>query len=114
MLTRFFFPARGHRLLAICSPSYHQSPLLPSTAFSGFQISHTRLTTHNARNMSSAPSPNPNKVMMYGANWCPDCVRAKQLLDRLKVPYEYITKGDGRSEAKAIAGRANIPVLQVR
>lgn len=30
------------------------------------------------------------KVVMYGTQWCGDCVRAKGLLERNAVPYEYI------------------------
>lgn len=29
-------------------------------------------------------------IIFYGAEWCPDCIRSKKLLDRLKVPYKYI------------------------
>ena len=49
---------------------------------------------------------------MYGADWCGMCIRSKRVLEKMKVPYEYVTKGDGRKEAKAIAGRQNIPVIQ--
>lgn len=30
-----------------------------------------------------------DKVVMYGAMWCGDCVRAKRLLDTHAVDYEY-------------------------
>tara|TARA_B100001013_G_C24362743_1_gene344968 strand:- start:116 stop:355 length:240 start_codon:yes stop_codon:yes gene_type:complete len=32
-------------------------------------------------------------IKVYGADWCPDCIRAKSLLDDEKVPYKYIDIG---------------------
>jgi glutaredoxin len=29
------------------------------------------------------------KVIMYGAMWCGDCVRAKRLMDSRAVPFEF-------------------------
>lgn len=31
-----------------------------------------------------------DKIIFYGANWCPDCRRSKRLLDKHNVTYEYI------------------------
>ena len=30
------------------------------------------------------------KITVYGTQWCPDCVRAKQVLARYKVAFEWI------------------------
>ena len=30
------------------------------------------------------------KITVYGTQWCPDCVRAKQVLARHKVAFEWI------------------------
>jgi mycoredoxin len=30
------------------------------------------------------------KIKVYGTHWCPDCVRAKQVLTRHKVDFEWI------------------------
>ena len=30
------------------------------------------------------------KIVMYGADWCPDCIRSKRFLDEHKVKYEYL------------------------
>lgn len=32
-----------------------------------------------------------NKIIVYGSTWCPDCVRAKHVLRRLQIDYEWIT-----------------------
>ncbi len=29
-------------------------------------------------------------ITVYGALWCPDCRRAKQLLDRQQTPYKWV------------------------
>lgn len=51
---------------------------------------------------------------MYGADWCSDCQRAKQVLDESGVDYQYIdlvAQPDAASAAEAISGRKNIPVI---
>ncbi len=30
------------------------------------------------------------EIKVYGTKWCPDCVRAKQVFERMKVPYTWI------------------------
>ena len=30
------------------------------------------------------------EIKIYGTTWCPDCFRAKQVFERLKVPYTWI------------------------
>ena len=29
-------------------------------------------------------------IIMYGTTWCPDCTRAKRILDSHNIPYEWI------------------------
>lgn len=53
-------------------------------------------------------------VTVYGADWCPDCRRSKNLLTRLDVPFEYHevdTDDTLRDQAIALAGRQSIPVV---
>lgn len=53
-------------------------------------------------------------ITMYGADWCSDCVRSKNLLDDMGVAYEYvdlIKEPAGVDKALAISGRTNIPVI---
>ncbi len=30
------------------------------------------------------------KIVMYGADWCPDCIRSKRFLDEHKIKYDYL------------------------
>ena len=40
------------------------------------------------------------QVKVYGTEWCPDCVRAKQVLGRHNVPFTWI---DIESDEQALA-----------
>lgn len=51
-------------------------------------------------------------VAMFGADWCPDCRRAKAVLERLKVEFTYDQKDDGRPKALEISGQKGIPCIQ--
>ena len=31
-----------------------------------------------------------NRIVMYGTTWCPDCARAKQVLNRYKATFEQV------------------------
>jgi mycoredoxin len=30
------------------------------------------------------------QIQVYGTRWCPDCARAKQVLNKLKIPFTWI------------------------
>jgi mycoredoxin len=55
------------------------------------------------------------QIIVYGADWCGDCVRARRLLDRRGQGYEYIDvdlQAGAAEEAMEVArGRKNIPVI---
>jgi mycoredoxin len=56
----------------------------------------------------------PEKITMYGADWCSDCRRSKALLDAEGVDYVYIDieeSAEAADAAKAISGRTSIPVI---
>ena len=53
-------------------------------------------------------------IVVYGADWCGDCVRAKRLLDRTGVAYRWIdvdVVAGAAQEARRLSGRTNIPVV---
>jgi len=53
-------------------------------------------------------------IDLYGADWCGDCRRSKNLLTKLGVPFAYleVDKDDAlRDRAVEIAGRQSIPVI---
>jgi mycoredoxin len=56
----------------------------------------------------------PDRILMFGAEWCGDCRRSKALLEREGVQYDYVDLekvDDGADRARAISGRTNIPVI---
>jgi mycoredoxin len=56
----------------------------------------------------------PDRILMFGAQWCSDCRRSKALLDREGVEYDYVdleAVEDGADRAQAISGRTSIPVI---
>ena len=30
------------------------------------------------------------QIKIYGTGWCPDCARAKQVFNKLKIPFDWI------------------------
>ena len=56
----------------------------------------------------------PDRILMFGAEWCRDCRRSKALLEKEGVAYDYVDLeqvADGADRALAISGRTNIPVV---
>ena len=47
-----------------------------------------------------------DKIIIYGANWCPDCRRAKQFFGEHRIPYEWIDITDN-DEAIAYVEKVN-------
>lgn len=54
-------------------------------------------------------------IVMYGTSWCGDCHRAKYVLDRLDVPYEWINIDESEdAEAEMLrlnGGRRRVPTI---
>jgi mycoredoxin len=55
------------------------------------------------------------KIVVYGADWCGDCVRAKRLLEERAADYEWIDvevqAGAAQEAVRLARGRKNIPVI---
>jgi glutaredoxin len=53
-------------------------------------------------------------IVMYGADWCGDCFRAKRMFERHGTEFRWIDvdeDADAKEEAIRISGRRNIPVI---
>ena len=48
-----------------------------------------------------------DKIIVYGAPWCPDCRRSKQFLGEMRVPYEWIDIGQDEAAAKVVREKNN-------
>lgn len=55
------------------------------------------------------------QIVMYGAQWCPDCRRSKAFLDRNGVPYEYVDLETSADDVERVLelneGRHVIPTI---
>lgn len=54
------------------------------------------------------------QTIMFGADWCGDCIRAKSVFDKLGVAYTYVDLVEDEASAKVaqdISGRTQIPVI---
>lgn len=59
-------------------------------------------------------SPEPQKITMFGADWCRDCRRAKLVFEHAGVPFTYVDLVADPAAAQVaidISGRRNIPVV---
>ncbi len=57
------------------------------------------------------------ETIIFGADWCGDCRRAKTVFDRAGAPYKYVDLVEDPSAAdvaREISGRTNIPVIVYR
>ena len=67
--------------------------------------------------MASTTGTSPEHVdviTLFGSQWCPDCLRAKAVLDAAGVAYDYVDLGDQEeapARAEAISGQRHIPVV---
>lgn len=56
------------------------------------------------------------KVVIYSSDWCPYCIRAKQLLASKSVSFDEIRvdgKPDVRAEMTRKAGRTSVPQIWI-
>ncbi len=56
----------------------------------------------------------PGEIIIFGADWCGDCRRAKRVFGELGVDYRWVdleTDPDAADVARDISGRTNIPVI---
>jgi mycoredoxin len=57
----------------------------------------------------------PPNIVVYGADWCGDCLRAKRLLDARGEDYQWIDvevqAGAAQEAVRLARGRKNIPVI---
>ncbi len=56
-----------------------------------------------------------DKITVYGADWCPDCRRAKKLLDDRSVPYQWVDIETSRAGEEFVLktnrGNRSIPTI---
>jgi mycoredoxin len=61
------------------------------------------------------PSPHDAKIVVYGTDWCPDCTRARRVLEENSVAYAWIDV-DKETQADAFVrsvnqGKRSVPTI---
>jgi mycoredoxin len=55
------------------------------------------------------------QIKVYGTKWCPDCIRAKQVLGRHNVPFTWIDIEDDEKAAEYVVkvnhGNQSVPTI---
>lgn len=62
---------------------------------------------------TTAATPS-GETIIFGADWCGDCRRAKRVFDEAGAPYRYVdlvAEEAAVEVAREISGRTNIPVI---
>jgi mycoredoxin len=69
-----------------------------------------------AKLASGAGLPSSQGVIVYSSGWCPDCRRAKRLLEEVEIPFDEVDiDQDTQAEALVLArsgGRRVVPTLR--
>jgi mycoredoxin len=56
-----------------------------------------------------------DQIKIYGTSWCPDCARAKQVFNKLKIPFDWIDIDRDEQAAAAVAklngGFKSVPTI---
>ena len=56
-----------------------------------------------------------DQIKIYGTSWCPDCARAKQVFNKLKIPFDWIDIARDEQAAAAVAklngGFKSVPTI---
>ena len=75
---------------------------------------HARTVTGRRSALGNVSPVNGSPPVVYGAMWCKDCRRSKELLSRLGVDHVDVdleAEPDRAAEAEALSGRKRIPVI---
>jgi mycoredoxin len=55
------------------------------------------------------------QIKVYGTKWCPDCLRARQVLDRRKISYTWIDIEDDSQAIEYVlkvnSGNQSVPTI---
>jgi mycoredoxin len=55
------------------------------------------------------------QIKMYGTVWCPDCARAKQMFNKLKIPFDWVDIERDETATAAVAkingGFKSVPTI---
>lgn len=108
-------PSAAHMLIRLGLSTRKDLPaLLQAEAGGKLRVLGLRLEPHEATRLASGEGLG-GEVILYGSSWCPDCRRAKRVLDEVGVSYaDVVIDEDLKAESLVLersGGRRVVPTL---
>jgi len=98
------------------SPQSDLPAVLLTEAGGKIRILGVRLTGEEAATLASGAGIHASTLTIYSSDWCPDCRRAKRVLEEAEAPFEEVDiDRDPGAEAMVLAksgGRRVVPTLR--
>lgn len=80
------------------------------------RIVGVRLTAEETAKLAAGNGIHANVLVVYSSDWCPDCRRAKRVLEEAEAPFDEVNlDGDPMAEAMVLqksGGRRVVPTLR--
>lgn len=108
--------ASAHRLLQLgVSPRHDLPAVLLSEPDGKLRVLGLRLSSGEIDRLTSSEGLPAARLQVFSSSWCPDCRRAKRVLDEAATSYEEVDiDRDATAEAEVLArsgGRRVVPTL---
>jgi glutaredoxin len=109
-------PSAAHQLIRLGISPRHDLPAAVLSEPGGkIRLVGTRLTSEEASRLAAGQGIGASRVRVYSSAWCPDCRRAKRVLEEAEARFEEIDiDRDPRAEAEVLersGGRRVVPTL---
>jgi len=110
-------PAAGHQLIRLgLSPRTDLPAMLLTEPGGKIRILGVRLTDDEIARLAGGTGIGSGPLMVYSSAWCPDCRRAKRVLEEAQAPFEEIDiDQDAQAESMVLersGGRRVVPTLR--
>jgi glutaredoxin len=110
-------PAAGDLLVKLgLSPHTDLPAALLSEPGGRLRIVGVRLAPEELERLAAGLGIPPGRLLIYSSDWCPDCRRAKRVLEEAETPFEEIDiDQDPQAEAMVLersGGRRVVPTLR--
>jgi mycoredoxin len=109
-------PAAAHRLIHLgISPRHDLPAVLLAEPGGKLRVVGLRLTPEEVARLQANQGIGPDGLVVYSSSWCPDCRRAKRVVEEAEVAFSEIdVDRDPQAEAAILlrsGGRRVVPTL---
>jgi len=110
-------PAAGQRLMKLGLSTRTDLPAVLLTEPGGkIRILGVRLSAEETSQLAGGTGLPASRLLVYSSSWCPDCRRAKRVLEEAGAPFEEVdVDQDDQAEAMILersGGRRVVPTLR--